>query len=406
MSWATVPFQSLYAEPSRNGLNRPSYMRGTGFKMVNMGELFAYDRIFNQEMELVPLNDREIYDYALQQGDLLFARQSLVLEGAGKCSIVQEVNDFIVFESHLIRVRLNKSICNPNFYFYYFRSKISPIRAIVQQCAQAGVRSSDLAKLKVINPPLEIQFRISNILSAYDDLIENNRRRIQLLEQSARLLYREWFVHLRFPGHEHVSVVDGVPEGWSFKTLNELADLVTYGYTASADDLPVGPKFLRITDIVPDILDWSTVPYCQISDGDLAKFSLQEGDVVIARTGATVGYAKRIGRMEYPSVFASYLVRLRFSKEIDDMVAGIFIESLDYKNFVRSNCGGAAQPNANAKVLSSARLLVPPKRLQMEFRQYIEPSFKQRDVLQQQVLKLQQARDLLLSRLMNGEFVV
>ncbi len=89
---------------------------------------------------------------------------------------------------------------------------------------------------------------IVGVLSAYDDLIENNRRRIQLLEQAARLLYKEWFVHLRFPGHEHVTITDGVPEGWERKQLAEIFN-TQYGFTESATDDPVGPKFLRGTDI-------------------------------------------------------------------------------------------------------------------------------------------------------------
>ena len=97
--------------------------------------------------------------------------------------------------------------------------------------------------------PLEVpvlceQKRIADILSAYDDLIENNRRRIRLLEQAARLLYKEWFVHLRFPGHEHVKIKDSVPEGWERKHLSELVT-TQYGFTETATDQPIGPKFLR-----------------------------------------------------------------------------------------------------------------------------------------------------------------
>jgi len=188
--------------------------------------------------------------------------------------------------------------------------------------------------------------------------------------------------------------------------LSELAESVTYGYTESAQTECVGPKFLRITDIVPDIIDWDSVPYCRISERDYAKFRIREGDIVVARTGATVGYAKRIGSLEHQSVFASYLVRLRFSDEIDDIIVGIFMESSEYKAFVKNNCGGAAQPNANAKVLSAAKILVSPKWIQKEFRRTVEPIFKQKELLQQRNQKLKQARDLLLPRLMNGEIAI
>ena len=103
MSWDTVRFGDLYSAESRNGLTKPSRVRGSGYKMINMGELFANDRIYDIPMELVPLKESEKVNAKVECGDLLFARQSLVLEGAGKCSIVMEVSPLTVFESHLIR---------------------------------------------------------------------------------------------------------------------------------------------------------------------------------------------------------------------------------------------------------------------------------------------------------------
>lgn len=255
-------------------------------------------------------------------------------------------------------------------------------------------------------PDLSTQKRIASILSAYDNLIENNNRRIALLEESSRLLYREWFVYLRFPGHEHVKVVDGVPEGWERKTLAELCESVDYGYTASAEQEEIGPKFLRITDIVPKVIDWSSVPHCKIEDKRLSKFLLREGDIVIARTGATVGYAKRIHKRNPPAVFASYLVRLRLKPETNNLMIGVFVESDSFKSYVQSRVGGAAQPNANAKALSGAEVFVPPQLLQRTFGEFVEPLIDQRETLVSQNQKLKKARDLLLPRLMNGEIAV
>lgn len=222
MSWERVPFESLYAIPSKNGLTRPARVRGSGYKMINMGELFAHDRIGAIDMELVPMNEKELETMLVDEGDLMFARQSLVLSGAGKCSIVKTVSEETTFESHIIRVRLKKDIAYPNFFFYYFKSPQCGIKSIVTQGVQAGIRGNDLKTLPVALPPMDEQIKIADILVQYDDLIENNRRRIQLLEESARLLYQEWFVHLRFPGHEQVKITDGVPEGWRNPHLDRL----------------------------------------------------------------------------------------------------------------------------------------------------------------------------------------
>jgi type I restriction enzyme S subunit len=258
----------------------------------------------------------------------------------------------------------------------------------------------------VVLPSLSVQRKVADILSAYDDLIENNRRRMALLEEAAWQIYREWFVRLRFPGHEHTHITHGVPEGWERKALAELSEFIDYGYTASAEQEEIGPKFLRITDIVPNFINWASVPHCQIEDERMAKFRLCEGDIVIARTGATVGYAKRLHKRPPDAVFASYLVRLRPKSEADSLIVGVFVESQDYKNYVQSRIGGAAQPNANAKVLAAAEILVPPPALKQAFRNFVEPMVDQRELLQIQNQKLRAARDLLLPRLMSGEIAV
>ncbi len=146
---------------------------------------------------------------------------------------------------------------------------------------------------------------------------------------------------------------------WDCVILREICDLVNYGYTASAKPEPIGPKFLRITDIVPNRIDWSSVPYCKINEKDLGKYRLEKGDIVIARTGATTGYAKRI-RDDYTAVFASYLVRVRVNLKYDSQYVGFVIESDEYKQFIQLNLGGTAQPQANAQVLTSFPIPLPP----------------------------------------------
>jgi len=288
----------------------------------------------------------------------------------------------------------------------YYNLKNTNINHIDSGSAIPSTSREAFYKLPIKVPDLQKQKKIANILSTYDYLIENNRRRIELLEQSARLLYREWFVRLRFPGHEHTRVQDGVPDGWSKTSLADLCETISYGYTASASYEVNGPKFLRITDIVPEVINWEAVPSCNITDKKKEKFLLKKGDVVVARTGATTGYAKRMHKKHPETVFASYLVRLRFKEEIDDIMLGILIESEDYKNYIKAHVGGAAQPNANARIISGFPVLIPPKSLQLQFRSIVEPMLDQKEILQLQNQKLKQARNLLLPKLMSGEIAV
>lgn len=280
MSWKTIRFGDLYAIDSRNGLSKPSKVRGQGYKMINMGELFANDRIYDIPMELVPLKDSEKEKAKVEEGDLLFARQSLVLEGAGKCSIVMDVSDLTVFESHLIRVRLKKS-ANPMFYYYYFKSPLSPVKTIVSQCAQAGIRGSELQELDVVYPNIETQNKIAQILSKYDDLIENNQKQIKLLEEAAQRIYKEWFVDLRFPGYDKCKIVDGIPEGWERKKIVDIAD-VQYGYAFDGsmfNDVGNGTPIVRIRNIPNgNTADFTT------EEAD-AKYLISNGEILVGMDG-------------------------------------------------------------------------------------------------------------------------
>jgi type I restriction enzyme S subunit len=273
--------------------------------------------------------------------------------------------------------------------------------------AGPGLNRNALHLLPVKCPPLSIQRKIAAILSAYDDLIENNMRRIEILEEMARSLYREWFVNFHFPEHEQVKMVDSdlglIPEGWEVKPLSEVCERINYGYTAKAKADPIDFKFLRITDIVPHLIDWQSVPYCEISDKDIQKFRLEEGDIVIARTGATVGYAKRLNKRHPDSVFASYLVRLRINEQSNSHYIGLIVESDTYKDFIKANMSGAAQPQANAKVLTSFPVVLPPKELQDCFKDIVSNFLDQREILQEKNAKLRQVRDLLLPKLISGE---
>ena len=146
---------------------------------------------------------------------------------------------------------------------------------------------------------------------------------------------------------------------WKKVKLGEICD-TQYGFTASTVQQDTGTQFLRITDIVPQLIDWNTVPYCQIQEKDREKYLLHKGDIVVARTGATVGYAKYITE-DVPAVFASYLVRLLVNSiDVDRHYVGLCVESNLFKEYIQSISNGSAQPNANAQMISSFEINLPP----------------------------------------------
>ncbi|MBW2343916.1 MAG: restriction endonuclease subunit S [Deltaproteobacteria bacterium] len=147
---------------------------------------------------------------------------------------------------------------------------------------------------------------------------------------------------------------------WPEYRLSDLCESIDYGYTVSAVEAPVGPKFLRITDIVGGFIDWRSVPFCHIPDKSLPKYRLNHGDIVIARTGATTGFSGYISNPPY-AVFASYLVRLRVGEKADPRYIAYFLKTPVFWDYIKGVLGDkSAQPNASAKTITQVKLRLPP----------------------------------------------
>ena len=253
------------------------------------------------------IDEKDLSKFSLEQDDIVIARTGATV---GYAKLIRN-HEPSVFASYLVRIRVDPEKADPRYVGRIIESDVYKrfVLSRVGGAAQPNANARVLTSFRLPIPERHAQTRIATILSAYDDLIENNRRRIALLEEAARLLYREWFVQYRFPGREHIKIIDGRPEGWERRYLG---DVVTtqYGHTASASDEEAGPKFVRGTDInKQSFIDWSTVPYCPEQGLDVDKYALVPGDVLVIRM-ADPG---KVALIEKPvrAVFASYLVRLR-----------------------------------------------------------------------------------------------
>ena len=405
MNWGTIRFGDLYSTESRNGLTKPSKIRGSGYKMINMGELFANDRIYDIPMELAPLKDSEKINAKIEIGDLLFARQSLVLEGAGKCSIVMEVSPLTVFESHLIRVRLDRKRALPMFYYYYFKSPLSPMASIVSQCAQAGIRGSDLQELNVIFPPLYIQNKIAQILSYYDDLIENNQKQIKLLEEAAQRLYKEWFVDLRFPGHETTPIVDGVPEGWRKGKISDFVPTSSGGTPSRthSEYYSDGTNLWVKTQELNDGFIFDTEE--KITDDAIRNSSakiIPQGSILMAMYGATIG---KIGIAATELTCNQACCVFNLSK-IKYATSYLYCWLKDNREFFISQGKGAAQPNLSQAMIKNFDVLIPSADILTTFSQVTDTLLELSAKLHLQNRGLIESRDRLLPKLMSGEIEV
>jgi type I restriction enzyme S subunit len=398
-SWPSATLDDLYAEPSRNGLTRPRSVRGIGYRMINMGEIFSHERIGDIEMERVQMTEKEVASFAVKKGDLLFARQSLVLAGAGKCSIVKSVGETTTFESHLIRVRLNANRADPRFFFYYF---ISPrgkqnVQSIVMQVAAAGIRGSELAKLEVPVPPLPMQRRIASVLSAYDELMENCQRRIRILEEMSRALYREWFVHFRFPGHEKLprvaSLLGDIPKGWEIRMVKDVAT-VTYGFPFQSKKFNTdgtGTPVIRIRDILEGSITTFT-------DEDAApKYHIKNGDILVGMDGDfhmciwSSGHAlqnQRVAKFESRGEIGNYHLFLALAEPIQTWNKSIV---------------GTTVAHLGDMHIKTIQFAWPPDDLLARAREVLEPMSEQIIALKRRIANLRRTRDLLLPRLLSGQ---
>ncbi len=277
----------------------------------------------------------------------------------------------------------NKEKADARFVKYFFDAMLKKrFKAFTQGAAQDNLSQGKLLSLKFPVPDVTTQIRIADVLSAYDDLIENNRRRIQLLEEAARLLYKEWFVHLRFPGHEHVKIKNDVPEGWSNCPLGE-AFVLQRGF-----DLPLKK---RQTGNTPIYASTGVAGYHN-------KARVLGPGVVTGRSGS-LGHVMFTDEDFWP--LNTTLWVKEFIK-VDPYYTYFVLESLELQ---RLN-GGSAVPTLNRNDVHPIEILIPDSKVKELFAEKISLNFHMQKNLLIMNNKLAEARDLLLPKLMSGELAV
>ena len=401
MSWEKINFGSLYLAPTRNGIYKDKSSHGSGVKIVNMGEIFAYDFIGNQDMQRIEMTPEEMQTSGLKESDLLFARRSLVESGAGKASIVTELSEPTTFESSIIRVRLDPTLCYPLFYLYWLRCLAgrAAIGALVTGLNVKGIRGSELKGMVVDYPPIETQKRIAGILKRYDDLIENNQKQIKLLEEAAQRLYKEWFVDLRFPGHETTLITDGIPEGWIASTVGSICDLkkdTVFASKIAADTPYIGLEHMPRVDFC--LSNWGTAEAATSN-----KFRYAENDIIFGKIRPyfhKVGFTLNSGVVSTDS----------FVMEAKNGLWGLLLMTVFDKAFVDytyQTCKeGAKMPRADWNQMEKYPVLVPSEDVRQKFEDYMWTVTRRIKGLALQNHALAEARDRLLPKLMNGEIEV
>ena len=334
-----------------------------------------------------------------QKGDILYS-----VVGSFGIPVLMKENVKFTFQRHIAILRPNPHIVEPAYMYYSMLSKAFFLQADAAAigAAQRTISLSSLQNLTINLPDLPTQHRIASILSAYDDLIENNRRQIKLLEEAAQRLYREWFVELRFPGHEGVKVVDGVPEGWMKGTVDNIVKLLS-GYPFKSSEYVSSGKYRLITiknvkdgEFSPDNVDYID----QLPDKVPSHCILTEGDILLSLTG-------NIGRVCIVNGY-NYLLNQRVAKlqTLHSAYAYCMFRSKEMLNKMTALSNGVAQQNLSPIRAEKIRILIPSSNLLFQFKSIVEPIISQIILLNNQITFACEARHRLLPELMDGEIEV
>lgn len=346
-------------------------------------------------------------EYRLSEGDLLVVMTDLisrapVLGG----SFFVPTNDRYLHNQRLGLVTItDPGMINRGFLYYLFNSH--GYRGQIRGSASgATVRHTSPNRIKAckVKIPSDIheQASIADILSTYDDLIENNRRRIVLLEEAARMLYREWFDHFRFPGHEHVNIIDDLPEGWVRTTLGQVAETNSASY--GAKELPEQINYIDISSVAQGRIV-SRTTLSSIEAPGRARRKASDGDVIWSNVRPNLRAYALVLQPEDSDVFSTGFTVLS-GRSVPFCWLYLFVTTENFVGHLVNHATGASYPAVRPDDFERAAIVLPSEGLLKHFQEAAEPNFRLISKLDQQNRALAQARDLLLPRLMNGEIAV
>ena len=348
------------------------------------------------ELSYLPYSLEQKYiQNKLQRNDVIIAtvgsHPNLVNSSAGRSVIVNSFVEGFYLNQNAVCIRTkDQEILDQLFWGHY--SKYYLFQNYIQMRGKGAANQMRIAISAIKDypmplPPINVQRHIASILFRYDSLIENYQKQIKLLEEAAQRLYKEWFIDLRFPGHENTKIVDGLPEGWEVKSI---IDVYNFKYG----------KILPTKDFVKD----GAIPVYGASKqiGRYSKANCFEPKVLIGSRG-NAGFVHRTIEDETYVTNNSFIVEPK--KEFRYLRLPYIYESLKVMDFV-AICTGAAQPQLTLNSIASLKYIIPSDRIITDYCDVSVLFFKKIAMSYKQLRLLTEARDRLLPKLMSGEITV
>ncbi|MBI4528064.1 MAG: restriction endonuclease subunit S [Deltaproteobacteria bacterium] len=344
-------------------------------------------------------------EFVLRKGDLIVAMTEQAEGLLGSSALIPR-SDLYLHNQRLglVKIRDQKEL-DKKYLYYLFNSR--PVRHQIRATANgAKVRHtspSRIYEVMIQKPRLPIQRRIAGILSAYDKLIENSQRRIKILEEMARSLYREWFVNFRFPGHEKVPLVASplgpIPKDWEVKQLRDVAEVNRA--QINARNPPEELHYIDISSVSPGQIN-STTTYTFADAPGRARRVVQHGDVLWScvrpnrRSNALVMHPRK-------DTIASTGFAVLSARKVPFAFLYLATTTDNFVSYLTNNTTGAAYPAVTAATFENADVIVPPEPLLCRFGEATVPIAEHTYTLQSQITNLRQTRDLLLPALLSGQ---
>jgi type I restriction enzyme S subunit len=424
-SIAALEKYSVAGGPFGSELTRRDYVE-SGVPVIRGANLPTDKRFsFEDFVYVSPTKANELKGNQARPGDIVVTQRG-TLGQVGLIPADSPFPQFVISQSQM-KLTVDPEKADTRYVYYYLRSPQAVAR-IRNMAITAGVPHINLGlfqNMLIQLPPLGIQERTASILSAYDDLIENNTRRIQILEEMAQAIYREWFVEFRFPGHEGVRMVDSelgpIPEGWQAIPLGRLLEKYIgggWGSECEDDTHGCGARVIRGTDMPrARVLDLSSAPVRFHEASNLAKRLLAENDIVIEVSGGSSD--QPVGRVLFvsselldvsggPTMCASFCKLLRVASGHSPLLVYWHLRDLyDSRGIEEYQVQSTGIKNLRFSQLAHADLcVVPGQRAQSEFDGVVRPMMSLQASLGRANANLRETRDFLLPRLISGEIDV
>ena len=349
-----------------------------------------------------------------EDGDTVIARITPCLQN-GKRFYCKDIGKGFGSTEYLVFRPRNNSV--DNLYLYYVLStdfvKESMVKSMVGATGRQRVNNEVFSRLEMEFPDIDTQRRIASTLSAYDELIENNKKQIKLLEEAAQRLYKEWFIDLHFPGHESTQIIDGLPTGWMANSLDKI------GCRLESGSRPKGGIDSSIKNGVPSIGAENVIGLGEYNYSSEKLIShefyrmqkrgkLQDRDILIYKDGAYIGRTSLFqdGFPYYTASVNEHVFLLHMQDEALQYYVFFTLYQKEYFDKMQKLNTNAAQPGINSKSLLSLQLIIPTEDLIKKFNSFVTPVMQSIFSKAKQNKELQQARERLLPKLMSGEIEV